>query len=244
MPENTTSTSTETRGPGRPKLYSEAAVERLCEIIRRLGLADSPAAVRAGLSASTLFRWKAEHDGLADRLSCAREEFRERQLAIIFQAATRDGRPDWRAAAWLLERVFPEDYSRRRYPSPDNSRYTISDEDEAYAEEMAFQREWAASPEAAHLQPASPSDPSDPSDPEPTPNSPTQNPEPELCETEPGQREVAQTQNSSFAPSFQNFQNSPPTGDDSFPDDDEESDPGEISPEPAFQNSQNSPASA
>jgi hypothetical protein len=50
----------------------------------------------------------------------ARGQYRESRLNIINEATTRDGRPDWRAAAWLLERIFPEDYGRRR-PQPSKS---------------------------------------------------------------------------------------------------------------------------
>jgi hypothetical protein len=42
----------------------------------------------------------------------AREQFREAKLAIVDEATTRDGRPDWRAAAWALEKAFPEDYGK------------------------------------------------------------------------------------------------------------------------------------
>ncbi len=122
-PESTANGATPTH-PGRPTLYTEATIERLCAHIREHGLSDSPAAVRAGVSVASISRWKRAHPGLAPRLAGAREEFRAAMLSIILTATTRDGRPDWRAAAWILERVFPEDYSRTRgfnpsrYPAP------------------------------------------------------------------------------------------------------------------------------
>jgi hypothetical protein len=43
----------------------------------------------------------------------AREQYRDAKLGVIDEARTADGRPDWRAAAWALEKAFPEDYGRR-----------------------------------------------------------------------------------------------------------------------------------
>src|SRR3954454_13493652 len=48
----------------------------------------------------------------------AREQYRESKLAIVDEAKTADGRPDWRAAVWALEKAFPEDYGRRAAAVP------------------------------------------------------------------------------------------------------------------------------
>jgi hypothetical protein len=65
------------------------------------------------LHPSTVSRWKKENPDLAILLRSAREEFREAQLAIIMEKAHAGQATSWRAAAWLLERTFPEDYSPR-----------------------------------------------------------------------------------------------------------------------------------
>jgi hypothetical protein len=101
------------RPMGRPSGYSEETVGRLCEMIRRRGLSDGKAGLSLGISRPTLSRWKQEHAELADWLEMAREQYRDAKLALVDEAKTADGRADWRAAAWALEKAFPEDYGRR-----------------------------------------------------------------------------------------------------------------------------------
>jgi hypothetical protein len=98
---------------GRPSGYSEEMVGRLCKMIRWRGLSDGKAGLSLGISRPTLSRWKQEHPELADCLEMAREQYRDAKLAIVDEAKTADGRSDWRAAAWALEKAFPEDYGRR-----------------------------------------------------------------------------------------------------------------------------------
>jgi hypothetical protein len=88
-------------------------VDALCAIIRQTGLSDSGAAARMSLHPSTLSRWKKESPDVAILLRSAREEFRDAQLSIIMHMADAGKATSWRAAAWLLERVFPEDYAPR-----------------------------------------------------------------------------------------------------------------------------------
>src|SRR5947209_6771835 len=100
------------RRTGRPSGYSEETVAWLCEAIRRGGMSDTKAALTLGIGRSTLSGWKKEHPDLDEWLAMAREQFREAKLAIVDEARTRDGRPDWRAAVWALEKAFPEDYGK------------------------------------------------------------------------------------------------------------------------------------
>ncbi|HEV7406278.1 MAG TPA: hypothetical protein VGO11_25240 [Chthoniobacteraceae bacterium] len=88
-------------------------IHELCAVIRKTGVSDSGAAARVSLHPSTVSRWKKEFPDLAILLRSAREDFREAQLAIIEAAAQAGRATSWRAAAWLLERVFPEDYAPR-----------------------------------------------------------------------------------------------------------------------------------
>ena len=90
----------------------------MCEAIRRRGLSDAQAALSAGISRATLGRWKRDHEELEDWLAMAREEYRDAKLAIVDEAKTKDGRPEWRAAVWALEKAFPEDYGRRAAVAP------------------------------------------------------------------------------------------------------------------------------
>ncbi len=79
-------------------------------------MSDTKAALTLGIGRSTLSGWKKEHPDLDEWLAMAREQFRETKLAIVDEARTRDGRPDWRAAAWALEKAFPEDYGKPARP--------------------------------------------------------------------------------------------------------------------------------
>ena len=65
------------------------------------------------LHPSTVSRWKREVPDLAILLRAAREEFRLAQLEVIYATAHAGHATSWRAAAWLLERIFPEDYAPR-----------------------------------------------------------------------------------------------------------------------------------
>src|SRR4051794_20599952 len=96
-------------GPGRPTAKNERMLDTLCTIIRETGASDSAAAAQAGLHPSTVSRWKKEAPDLAILLRAAREEFRAAQLGIIFQEVNAGKATSWRAAAWMLERIFPED---------------------------------------------------------------------------------------------------------------------------------------
>jgi hypothetical protein len=104
------------RPMGRPSGYSEETVGMLCEAIRRRGMSDTAAALTLGIGRSTLSGWKKEHPELEEWLAMAREQFRESKLAIVDEAKTKDGRPEWRAAIWSLEKAFPEDYGKPPRP--------------------------------------------------------------------------------------------------------------------------------
>src|SRR3954468_7969169 len=94
-----------------PGLCSRTQVGRFVEHISQCGVSDTAAARAFCVSATTMARWKKEDPDLTAILLRARENFRKTQLAIIAAAATKSP-SGWRAAAWLLERALPEDYSR------------------------------------------------------------------------------------------------------------------------------------
>jgi hypothetical protein len=100
-------------GPGRPSFLNEQMIGELCSVIRQTGVSDSGAAARMTLHPSTVSRWKREFPDVAILLRSAREDFRAAQLEIVFAAANAGSATSWRAAAWVLERIFPEDYAPR-----------------------------------------------------------------------------------------------------------------------------------
>ncbi|HEV7402929.1 MAG TPA: hypothetical protein VGO11_08390 [Chthoniobacteraceae bacterium] len=96
--------------PGRPSLFSPGRTAAICAIIQTEGISDSAAGALAGVTASTLARWKVEHEGFALELEMARALFERARVRTIREARKRDGTPDWRAAAWLLKHSSPEGY--------------------------------------------------------------------------------------------------------------------------------------
>jgi hypothetical protein len=74
----------------------------------RSGVGLGRSARMAGIHPDTAGRWIAERPDFAEAVEAARAEstgFLERQIA---QASRRD----WKAAAWILERRFPEEFGR------------------------------------------------------------------------------------------------------------------------------------
>lgn len=98
---------------GRPSGLTPQMLDLLCAVIREMGCSDSAAAARSGVHPSTVSRWKRDCPDVAILLRTAREEFRMAQLSVILAEAGGGKARSWRAAAWLLERIFPEDYSPR-----------------------------------------------------------------------------------------------------------------------------------
>ncbi|HEV7404571.1 MAG TPA: hypothetical protein VGO11_16640 [Chthoniobacteraceae bacterium] len=103
--------------PGRPSLFCPERTAAICAIIMKEGISDSAAGALAGVTASTLSRWKLEHEEFALELEVARALFEIDQVRAIRNARKRDGSVDWRAVAWLLKHSSPEGFgplSRRR----------------------------------------------------------------------------------------------------------------------------------
>jgi transcriptional regulator with XRE-family HTH domain len=91
----------------------------------RMGLTYELAAGLAGVSADTLARWRKGRNGapadFAERIEGAKARGALTNLLAVNRAARGvvDARgnvvvpPDWRAAAWLLEHRYPDQYGRK-----------------------------------------------------------------------------------------------------------------------------------
>ena len=116
------------RPRGRPSTFSEDLADAIFDAIAEFGHTDTGAAAKFGVAASTLSRWKRENEWFATDLEAARAEYKERILAEIRNAKKRDGSPDWRAYAWILERTFPDEFGRRTRKPPEPERKPTVDE--------------------------------------------------------------------------------------------------------------------
>lgn len=104
---------------GRPSKLDPTVVARLLGVLRVGGYPEAAAGV-AGIHRSTLNRWIARGDpegtdpedapyrAFVLDLAQARAEGETRNVAIIAQAASQN----WQAAAWMLERSYPERWAR------------------------------------------------------------------------------------------------------------------------------------
>ena len=76
----------------------------------KLGATHSMACAYAGISLTTFYAWKSKNTQFSDAVKEAEATGAITWLAKIEKAAS-DG--SWQAAAWKLERRYPNDYGRR-----------------------------------------------------------------------------------------------------------------------------------
>jgi Bacteriophage Sf6, terminase small subunit-like len=89
---------------GRPTKYNEKTITRLCEALAD-GMPIKAACVVAGIGVTTLAEWRDKYPEIEDRMSQARERYREKALQTIKSAVEAQ---DWRAAVAALKLIFPE----------------------------------------------------------------------------------------------------------------------------------------
>ena len=105
--------------PGRPTLLNPTRQAALLEAIEQ-GMPLKQAAAVAGMSYDTLNHWqkRGENESAPPEYCQFYQQLRQSQavamqvhVSSICDAAKRD----WRAAAWMLERRFPEDFARQQH---------------------------------------------------------------------------------------------------------------------------------
>jgi transposase len=101
----------------RPSLLTPERSERILGLLRS-GVFIETACQACGIGTTTYFRWLKNADDpdadpmyreFRDATTCALARAQVRAIELITLA----GHKDWRAAAWFLERSFPEKYGRR-----------------------------------------------------------------------------------------------------------------------------------
>lgn len=93
---------------GRPTKLTPARQQRICDAIR-LGATHLLAAQASGIDERTFYRWMDEKSQFCQAVKAA-----EGEAALVWlekiEAAASDG--NWQAAAWKLERRYPQMYGK------------------------------------------------------------------------------------------------------------------------------------
>ncbi|MHB8898792.1 MAG: helix-turn-helix domain-containing protein [Thermoguttaceae bacterium] len=108
-PTNAQSASSFNRG-GRPCVLSPAQREEILKLLQR-GCSRRTVARRIGCAPNTITRTAARDPDFARQLACAETDLELKLLDSIHEAAN-SGRY-WRAAAWSLERRYPDAVAHR-----------------------------------------------------------------------------------------------------------------------------------
>jgi transposase len=111
----------------RPSKLDDLMAQRVVDAVKR-GLPRRETALMCGIGESTLYDWMRDNPELASRIKRAETEGELELIETIKSASERQ----WQAAAWLLERRYPERYGRR-----DGERPLSEQEAEAMVAEAA-----------------------------------------------------------------------------------------------------------
>lgn len=95
-----------------PDKCTKEMIGHICEL-KEAGFTDKAICKCVGISQASLCAWKSKpktenHLELIERLKKAQEKHRLTLVRRIEEGAIND----WKAAAWLLERTYPDDYAK------------------------------------------------------------------------------------------------------------------------------------
>lgn len=93
----------------RPTKYTPEVVKRFCDAVR-IGATYELACKHAGISHETLSTWREKYPEFVESINSAEGAAAVGWLAKIEKAANEG---TWQAAAWKLERRYPESYGRQ-----------------------------------------------------------------------------------------------------------------------------------
>ena len=101
--------STSKKREPRRSQYHAGVVDALIEALAS-GLTITASCGLVGIDRSTFYKWKQNYPEFKRAVDGARPIIESNMLELIKDQAP----TDWRAAAWILERRFPEDFSLKR----------------------------------------------------------------------------------------------------------------------------------
>ncbi len=97
---------------GRPTKLT-ADVQRVIEEAVEAGMSPSAAGRQAGLNPQTISEWRGRFPVFSESIEQARARGMRKRLDAIGAGVLPSGLLDWRAQAWLLERLFPDDFGKK-----------------------------------------------------------------------------------------------------------------------------------
>lgn len=100
--------STNGKPVGRPTKRNPEREAKIIEAIRAGNYIETSAHL-GGIGISTLYEWRDKYPKFAEAIEKARAEAEAASVALVQSAAIEN----WQAAAWWLERSFPDKYGRR-----------------------------------------------------------------------------------------------------------------------------------
>lgn len=135
---------------GRPSKHH--LLPKICDQIRS-GMPIKMACATSGVGYTTLRTWCAdeERNGEASTYAgtvMAIEQAKAESVSTLLASIHKAARDDWKAAAWILERRFPEDFAKvQRLTGVDGGPVQIEVQAEARAAERILERLRGAAPE-------------------------------------------------------------------------------------------------
>jgi transposase len=93
----------------RPTKYTPETAKKIVDAIR-VGATFNLACAYGGISEDTFANWRQRYSDFADAVKEAEGVAAVKWLAVIDKAAQEGA---WQAAAWKLERKYPQQYGRR-----------------------------------------------------------------------------------------------------------------------------------
>lgn len=91
--------------------YNAGTVRVIIEALE-LGMTQRAACNVANIDPATFYDWMERHDDFSSAVNMARDRGKQEALQRIREAAREP--KHWQAAAWYLERSFPQEYGQRR----------------------------------------------------------------------------------------------------------------------------------
>lgn len=96
----------------RPLRHTPVAEEAILVGIRH-GMAKTKAAQAAGFNHNTVWEWMTKSPAFAAKVHQAEAECQSKMLAVVIGAAEKMLPNTWQAAAWLLERRWPDEFGQK-----------------------------------------------------------------------------------------------------------------------------------